>query len=218
MTDDLQIYDVEQNSDAWLAARMGIPTASAFSQVLAKGEGLTRATYMHKLAGEIITGRPAKNFSNEDTDRGHEQEPEARDLYRFNTGAETVKIGFARNHALRAGCSPDSFIGDDGGLEIKTTEAHLLIDLIRKDDFPPKHKAQVQGTLWVLGRQWWDIAIYCPGMPLFVKRATRDEAYIGKLAEAVAVFHVELDQVVKMVRAYGGEDTLLADLKASVAA
>jgi hypothetical protein len=55
-------------------------------------------------------------------------------------------------------------------------------------------------------------------MPLFVKRATRDEAYIGKLAEAVAAFNIELDQVVKMVRAYGGENTLLADLKASVAA
>lgn len=211
----MEIFDCEQNSDVWLQARMGIPTASAFSHVLAKGEGLTRATYLNKLAGEIITGKPMKGFSNDDTERGHDLEPEARDLYCFQSGAELRRVGFIRNG--RAGCSPDSLIGEDGGLEIKTTEPHLLIDLIRKDDFPPKHKAQVQGTLWLTGRAWWDIAIYWPGMPLFVKRATPDAAYIAKLAEAVAAFNIELDQVVKMVRLYGGGSTLLADLKASVA-
>lgn len=212
---EMQIIDCEQNSPEWFEARRGIPTASAFSQLLAKGEGKTRRTYLLKLAGEIITGKPMDGFSNEHTERGHELEPEARDLYAFQTDAPLRQVGFIRNGL--AGCSPDRLIGEDGGLEIKTKLPHLLIDLILADKFPSEHVAQVQGTLWITGRQWWDLAIYWPGVPLFVKRAHRDEDYIAKLAQAVAAFNVELDATVKAIRAYGGENTLMADLKASAA-
>lgn len=199
----MQIFDCEQNSPEWFEARRGIPTASAFSQILAKGEGLTRAAYMNKLAGEIITGKPMESFSSEHTERGHEFEPEARDLYAFETGAELRRVGFIRNG--RAGCSPDCLIGDDGGLEIKTTFPHYLIDIIRKDEFPSKHKAQVQGALWLTGRKWWDIVIYWPGMPMFVKRAQRDELYIQQLATQVDRFNSELDAIVAKVKGYTRE-------------
>jgi predicted phage-related endonuclease len=197
----LEIIDCEQNSDEWLRARMGIPTASAFSDVLAKGEGKTRRTYMLKLAGEIITGEPMESFTNGHTERGHAMEDEARDLYTFQTGASLQRVGFVRNGAV--GCSPDSLIGDDGGLEIKTKLPHLLIDVILKDKCPPEHVAQIQGTLWVTGRQWWDIVIYWPGIPLFVKRIARDDAYIKTLAEEVARFRTELDAVVSQIRQRG---------------
>jgi hypothetical protein len=208
----MEIFHCEQNSEEWLHARMGIPTASAFSQILAKGEGKTRRTYMLKLAGEIITGEPMESFSNEHTERGHAMEAEARDLYAFQTGAELDRVGFVRNG--RAGCSPDSLIGEHGGLEVKTKLPHLLIDVILKDEFPSEHKAQVQGTLWLTGRQWWDVAIYWPGIPLFVKRAHRDESYIANLAGAVKTFTEELDAVVSTIRQHNGS-TLLDDLKKS---
>lgn len=207
----MEIFDVEQNSDEWLRARMGIPTASAFSQLLAKGEGKTRRSYMLKLAGEIITGEPMESFSNEHTERGHVMEPEARDLYAFTTGADLRRIGFVKSG--RAGCSPDSLIGENGGLEIKTKLPHLLIELILKDEFPSEHKAQVQGTLWITKREWWDLVVYWRGIPQFVKRAYRDEGYIANLAGAVNAFNEELDQVVKTIRAHGGENTFGADLK-----
>lgn len=197
----MQIFDVEQNTPEWLEARRGIPTASAFSQLLAKGEGKTRRTYLLKLAGEIITGEPMEGFSNEHTERGHEMEPEARDLYQFQTGAELRRVGFIRNG--RAGCSPDCLIGDNGGLEIKTKLPHLLIDLMLKNEFPSEHRAQVQGTLWITGREWWDIAVYYRGAPLFTKRATRDEAYIQTLATEVDRFNAELDAVVAEIRRRG---------------
>ena len=197
----LQIIDCEQNSPEWFEARRGIPTASAFAKVLAKGEGLTRREYMMKLAGEIITGKPMKSYKSEEMERGHEWEPEARDLYAFTTGAHPRKVGFLRNG--RKGCSPDSLIGDDGGLEIKTAEAHILADIIDRDVFPPKHKAQVQGTLWVSGRQWWDLLIYARDMPPFIKRVYRDEPYIQTLATEVDRFNTELDEVVRKIRARG---------------
>jgi hypothetical protein len=197
----VQIIHCDQNSEEWLRARMGIPTASAFGQLLAKGEGKTRRTYMLKLAGEIITGEPMESFSNEHTERGHAMEDEARDLYAFQTGAQLERVGFIRNG--RAGCSPDSLIGSDGGLEIKTKLPHLLIELMLKNEFPPEHKAQVQGTLWVAKREWWDLSVYYRAMPPFVIRAHRDERYIQTLATEVDRFNAELDQVVEQIRRRG---------------
>lgn len=197
----MQIITCAQNSEEWLRARAGIPTASQFSTVLAKGEGKTRRTYMLKLAGEIITGEPMEGFSNEHTERGHAMEDEARDLYAFQTGAQLDRVGFIKDG--RKGASPDSLIGTDGGAEIKTKLPHLLIEILLKGEVPPEHKAQIQGTLWVAKRQWWDIAIYWPKMPLFVKRMERDEAYIQKLATEVDRFNAELDDVVAQIGARG---------------
>jgi hypothetical protein len=197
----MEIINCEQNSPEWFEARRGIPTASQFATVMAKGEGKTRRTYMMKLAGEIITGEPMESFSNVHTDRGHDLEPEARDLYAFQTGARLERVGFIRNG--RAGASPDSLIGLDGGAEIKTKLPHLLGELILKDEFPPEHKAQVQGTLWISKREWWDIAVYWKNMPLFVKRAFRDEPYIQKIATEVDRFNAELDEVVAQIRRRG---------------
>lgn len=198
----IEIFDVEQNSPEWHRARMGIPTASCFSQILAKGEGKTRRSYMLKIAGEIITGEPDQSWSgNEHTERGHAMEPEARDLYQFQTGADLRRVGFIRNG--RVGCSPDSLIGDDGGLEIKTKLPHLLIELMLKDEFPREHIAQVQGTLWITEREWWDIAVYYRGIPLFKKRAYRDEKYIQSLATEVDRFNAELDAIVAEIQRRG---------------
>ena len=67
---------------------------------------------------------------------------------------------------------------------------------------PADHKAQVQGQLWISGRDWCDIAVFWPGLPLFVKRAYRDEGYIADLAQAVTAFNAEVDMIVDRVRAY----------------
>jgi hypothetical protein len=197
----VEIINCEQNSPEWFEARRGIPTASQFKAILAKGEGKTRRTYMMKLAGELITGERMESFSNEYTERGHEFEPEARDLYQFQTGAELRRVGFIRNG--KAGCSPDSLIGEDGGLEIKSQSPHLLIETILKDEFPTEHRAQVQGTLWITKRQWWDIAVYYRGVPLFKKRTHRDEKYIQTLATEVDRFNAELADVVSQIQRRG---------------
>lgn len=202
----LTVYDCEQGSEDWFRARMGIPTASEFGTVLAPragSEGKMRRTYLHKLAGEIITGEPMERYGNAHMDRGHEMEAEARSLYAFMSDADPTQIGFLRNG--QKGCSPDSLIGDAGMLEIKTKLPHLLIDCILKDDFPAEHKAQCQGALWVAEREWVDIAVYWPRMPLFVKRAYRDEEYISKLSDAIDAFNADLAVVVDRIKAYGVE-------------
>ena len=201
----IRIIECEQGTDEWLRARMGMPTASEFATVMANGKdggaSKTRRTYMLKLAGEILTGQPMDSYTNAHMERGKVMEDETREYYSFVTGAELTRVGFAVNDDLRCGCSPDSLIGDSGMLEIKTKLPHLLIDLTLKNEFPPEHKAQCQGGLWVLEREWIDVAVYWPGLPLLKKRAVRDEAYIKNMSGEVARFNDELQEIVAKLRA-----------------
>ncbi|KQU54822.1 exonuclease [Bosea sp. Leaf344] len=200
----IEIVTCQQGSPQWLAARLGIPTASEFASIMAKGRGgsesRTRQTYLYKLAGEIITGEPMESFGNGHMERGKLMEEEARSYYEFMTDTACEPVGFIRNG--RKGASPDGLIGANGLVEIKTKLPHLLIEALLRDEFPPEHKAQCQGQLWVAEREWIDIAVYWPGMPLFVTRATRDEAFIRELAEAVEIFTAELDATVARVQGH----------------
>lgn len=212
-----QIINCDQNSMAWRLARMGIPTASSFDAIMTPGktktEQKTRQTYLYRLAGEILTGEPMEHVVTRDMERGHALEPEARDLYVFQTGAVLERVGFVRNG--RAGCSPDSLIGKNGGLEIKTKAPHLLIEAIQKDDFPENHVAQVQGTLYLTEREWWEIAVYWPGLPLFIKRTYRDEEYIKTLASEIDRFNTDLDAVVAQIRRRGAQQATLSEFAAA---
>ncbi len=201
----MQIINCDQGEPEWFAARMGIPTASMFATVMAKGKGggesVTRKTYMLKLAGEILTGEPMDSYSNEHMERGKAWEDEARDLYCFMADCDVERVGFVREGD--AGCSPDSLIGSDGGLEIKTALAHIQIERIQRNALPPEHKAQVQGNLWITGRAWWDFVSYSPKLPLFVTRVPREDGYIANLAGAVKDFNEELAATVEQVRRFG---------------
>ncbi len=201
----MEIFDMEQNSEAWLQARLGLPTASEFATILAKGrdggESKGRKTYLYKLAGEIITGAPSENYTNGHMERGHAMEPEARAAYAFMRDADPQKVGFIKNG--RAGASPDSLIGNNGILELKTKLPHIMIETILRADLPPEHRAQCQGQLWIGERDWVDFTAYWPAMPLFVHRTYRDEDYIKKLSSAVEAFNEELDRIVEQIRRYG---------------
>lgn len=197
----VEVLTCPQNSEEWYEARRGIVTASCFAKVLAKGEGKTRRSYMLELAGEIVTGKPNEGYSNDHMRRGHEMEPDARGQYAFEHRVKPELVGFVRNG--RKGCSPDSLIGENGMLEIKTKIPALHIECLMRSDFPPEHRAQCQGALWVAEREWIDLAVYWPGLPLVVHRAVRDEAYIATLASEVERFNDELDAIVERVRRYG---------------
>lgn len=214
----LEIFDCDQGSDEWRRIRSGIPTASMFQTVLAKGvrggESVTRRKYLYALAGEVVSGLPEETYSNPFMERGHVQEPDARDLYAFAHDVDPQRVGFVRNG--NKGCSPDSLVGSDGMLEVKTAKASILIDFLMAGSFPAEHVAQCQGGLWVCERDWVDLVVYSPGLPLFVKRAYRDDAYLSALAKAVDAFNEELAAVVERVRSYGSTSVLKARLTSSV--
>lgn len=199
------IYEIEQGSPEWFKARLGIPTASQFGAIVKRlksgGYSKERTSYLYQLAGEIITGEVVDTYSGGHLARGKAMEAQARDLYAFSESVEVTPVGFVRSG--RAGASPDGLVGANGTLEVKTKLPHLLIESILGEDTPEDHVAQVQGQIWVSEREWCDFVAYWPGMPIFVKRAYRDAAYIANLEAEVERFNDELDRVVEKIRRYG---------------
>jgi len=193
----LEIIDCEQGTDGWIKCRAGCVTASCFSDVIARGAGKTRKTYMLKLAGERITSNPMDSYTNPHMERGKEQEAIARQVYIDRTGAEVIQCGFMKDGCL--GYSPDGLVGDDGLIEIKSKLAHLQAEIILSDSVPSEHMAQIQGGLLVSGRKWLDFISYTPNMPIFNKRVERDEVYIAKLKEELEKFELELNEIVTKI-------------------
>jgi hypothetical protein len=198
------IIECDQGSPEWYAARMGIPTASMFATVMAKGKNggksLTRESYMHKLAGEILTGEPMENYTNGDMDRGKAMEQEALDAYVFQSGNIVQRVGFVQG--IRCGCSPDGLIGSTGGLEIKSAAPHVQVARLLDGRLPPEHVAQVQGNIWICDTEWWEFVSYCQRLPLLVVHVGRDDGKIAEIAGAVKAFNVELTEVVNRIRGF----------------
>lgn len=200
----IEIINCEQGTPEWLSHRAGIPTASEFKTLLMKGKGgaesETRKAMIYTKAYELYSGKASDSYTNADMQRGHEMEPDARNLYAFKHDAEPIIIGFVKNG--RKGASPDAFLEDNGILEIKSHKPSILIPMIQANVFPSQHMPQCQGLLWVCEREWLDIACYWPGLPLFVKRITRDEPYINQLSGEVDRFNDEVDAMVETLKTF----------------
>lgn len=196
----MQIFDCKQGSTEWFACRAGIPTASKFATVMAKGEGKTRSKYLRQLAGELLTGEPMESFTTLHMDRGKTMEDEARETYAFIHDADIRRVGFIRNG--NKGASPDSLVGDEGGLEIKTALPDIQIERLMSGKLPPEHKAQVQGNIWISGREWWDFVSYWPKLPMLTVRVFRDDIYIANMSAEIDAFNAELAELVERIRNY----------------
>lgn len=194
------ITDIEQGSDAWKLLRLGIPTASVFKVLMARGEQKGRQTLMYRLAGERITGEPSENYTNEAMEAGKRDEPELRKHYAFVRDTELQQVAFIR--IKKCGCSPDALVPDDGMLEIKRVAPHLLIPmLLEPTKFPAAHVAQTQGAMLVSGRNWCDLLLGHPKMPQkLIIRTERDETYIQELRDAIDVFDLDLRRLVEKLK------------------
>jgi hypothetical protein len=200
MTARYRIIECEQGSPEWFEARRGIPTASRYADVLAEGKGESRDKYMCQLVGEILSGKPMSTYTNERMERGKEQEPDLRAKYSFEREVDIVQVGFIRSNLMSTGCSPDGLVGVDGILEIKSTEPHLLVKIVDTGKFPARHIPQIQGNLWITGRNWCDLMIGCPDMSPFITRIPRDEPYMANLRKELERFNQELQEMAARVK------------------
>jgi hypothetical protein len=183
----MRIDQNEQGSPEWLAARLGIPSASMFAKIVTT-KGIWSASadaYINQLVAERLTGEREEVFQSHHMLRGTELEPDARDLYSLISDAEVTEVGFCLHDTLSAGCSPDGLIGEEGGLEIKAPAPATHVEYLRGGVLPSKYKQQVMGCLWITGREWWDFVSYHPTMKPLIVRVERDEEYIAALEKCV---------------------------------
>ena len=103
----MKYHDIEQNSDEWYQMRAGKLTSSNLAKVMAnygKAFGEPAKKYAVTIAVEQITGKPiSSDYQNEHMQRGHEQEPIARELYEQETFSTVYNGGFFCSDSI--GCS-----------------------------------------------------------------------------------------------------------------
>jgi hypothetical protein len=157
-----------------------------------------------RIALERLTGKKAEHsFSNDHTERGHEQEPLARMLYAAEHFAEVSNGGFF--DCGDWGDSPDGLIGAPGVLEIKSVIASTHYANIQRGNYDPAYKWQLVGHIDCTGRDWVDFASYCSDFPrdsqLCVYRLHREdcEDELKMLHERRAQFLELIDKTMKTI-------------------
>jgi hypothetical protein len=201
-----------QNTPEWFADRSGRATGSKANCVTAKiksGEAATRADYRVQLALERLLCKPcADEFSNDDTDRGHDREPFARMKYEIRTGITVEQCGFVYREDMMVGCSPDGLLEDGGRLglwEGKCPRSKTHFKYLIEQRVPPTYQNQVLHNMLVTGAEFVDFVSFDPDMPeklqLFVFRWERDEALIKEYEIELRQFLLEVDATHKQIAA-----------------
>jgi len=206
---------LKQRSMAWREKRLGMVTASRFDDVLTNpktkaavvaGEmSKTAEGYLHELLAEMLTSIPCDRWESQAMRWGTQWESEAFGLAKEaieQLGGKPVSLPVGENAFLLhqeedlIGCSPDGIIGDEALLEIKcgyNPRTHL--QTVLGGWMPEQHKPQVQGSLWISGRQHYMFVSYDPRYrgsaidALYFVQVKRDDHYIDhELAPKVLDF------------------------------
>lgn len=163
--------------------------------------------YAFRLAVERISGDPLdEGFETWSMRRGRELEEDCRILHEQEIKGFVDLAGFITTDDKLFGCSADALIGDTGGGEYKCfVDPVKLRSIILFDDWSDVVD-QVQGSLWLTGRKWWDMCLYCPALKNankhFVrKRVDRDEEYIYALEQDLIAFEKMVSENESKLRA-----------------
>ena len=190
----MRIVECEQGSLEWMEVRLAVPTASQFDRIItpkSRKPSSGRFTYGAELVAEYLMGQPLDWGTSLWVERGTELEDEARRYYAFQNDVEVRQVGFiARDDGL-VGCSPDGLIGDAGGLEIKNLGAAKHVRHLLGEDLD--FIGQVQGNLWLTGREWWDVLSYNPELPPVVHRVEPDKEWQEAFVPILEEFIVKLE-------------------------
>jgi hypothetical protein len=192
------IKDVEQGTPEWHELKLGVLSSSRFKDLLTTtgAPSKVRKKYKNELIDEILTGERVESYKNKHMQRGNDREHESREAYEFahDTAVEQVAFCFF-DESKTFGCSPDGLVGEDGGFETKDALPHIQIERIEGAWKGAEHFQQVQGSLYVTGRKWWDLQSYSRGLPIVTVRIYPDVEFIKKLAIEIRLLTNELQQI-----------------------
>lgn len=193
--------DITQGSDEWHAIRRGKMTASNAQAIGNNGKGLE--TYILDIMSELHSSAEKENYTNEDMERGHELEDQARQLYELQKGAKIEQVGFIEQDE-HVGCSPDGLIGEDGGIETKCPKdrEHFKIILYGKKAIESKYLWQVQMNLMITGRKWWDLVYYNPNFKnsLIIFRIEPDSVKHEKLKLGIEAGKIKIKEITNKLK------------------
>ncbi len=191
------VHDVPQRIDgianpAWLELRLGVATASQFHRIITpktEKPSTSMRKYALELLGEWLNAESGDEGKSLFMDRGNDLEDEARRMYEYEVDADVQPVGFVTSDDGLIGCSPDGFVMERGGVEIKVPaiDTHLGY-LADPDTLEAAYRCQVQATLMITGRTWWDLWSYNPEQPCVRVNCKRDLPFLAKMVDAVEQF------------------------------
>lgn len=201
----MKVYDVEQNTLAWLNLHIGIPTAAGLDNLLTpefeQRTGEMPRTFVYKKLAESWRGKPLVNLGTFSVEQGMILEEEALPFFTLETGKQVERVGFITTDDGKFGCSPDGVVGETG-LEIKCPEAWTHTKYLLNGVLPKEYAPQVHGGLYATGFKSWTFMSYRRGFPPLILKVERDETIIAKIAKAVERFHADFnfakDKMTKM--------------------
>ncbi len=182
----MKIYtEIIQQSPEWFNMRKGKMTASHATAIGNNGKGLE--TYILEMMAESFSSAEKEQYSNEHTNRWNELEPQARSLYELETMNTVDQVSFIEYNEF-IGCSPDWLIWEDGWIEIKCPSDvkffKIILDWTEKS-IDSDYIWQVQMSLFITKRKWWDLCFYNPNYEksLIIFRILPDKEKFKKLEE-----------------------------------
>lgn len=216
----------DQRTEEWLQARAGKVTASRFKDVISRNKpteaqrkagqpgnpSADRTKYLWQIVTERLTGQPVQMPDAAPLRWGRENEDAARTAYLFTSSARLTETGFVAHPVIQCGASPDGLLSDEsdpdgmfGLIEIKcpwSSQVHLETWL---NGMPEDHQAQIQGQMWLTGREWCDFVSFDPRMPadlqLYVQRVKGNPEFQAMLEREIIAFSAEADEIVSRLRA-----------------
>ena len=196
----LKYFNVAQNEQEWYNLRAGLVTSSKLNCIMAnygKAFGEPAKDYAVDIAIEKITGNPSDDgYSNSHMDRGHEQEPIARELYEDELFCDVDGGGFFCNDMV--GCSPDGLVGKDGLIEIKSVIRKVHYKNVKRQSIDPAYRWQILANLMFTGREWIDFVSYCAGYPES-KRLYVCRVYASDCAEQFEMIMARLSEFMELI-------------------
>jgi hypothetical protein len=189
------VHNCIQGSLEWLQLKLGKPSASEFEKILTPKQlkpSSQQTKYACRLVAEKLLNQSVQSLDHlEWIARGKEMEPLAAASYEFETGFETIPIGFVTTDDGLIGASPDRLIktGTDlrGGLEIKCPAPHTHLEYIY-EGFGTDYILQVQGQMWVGELDFVDRFSWHPQAPSWCVRTYRDDAIVRAIESAMVPF------------------------------
>jgi hypothetical protein len=198
------VNGIDQRTKDWFEVRAGKFTASTFGEVLwdatpyktgpragqPREYPKSRWDEIDRVVAEVICGGPKETRSAYAMEYGRKMEPQAVAAYEERAERMIEQCGFMRHPTFEfAGCSPDFLLDDNGGGEIKCPLSIVVHATTIRQGLPPEHIEQIQGALWVTGREFWEFVSYNPRFPgrlaLYIQRVYRDEVVIQKIQQDV---------------------------------
>ncbi len=201
-------HKCDQYDDKWDSLHSGIPTSSKFDKIITPtGKSSSQwKGYAHHLIAERLLRRSVNTFTSEWMARGLELEPDAVGMYEMLNDCEAKQIGFVTTDDGLIGCSPDRLLGEKGLLEIKVPKPDTHVGYLLTSEISENYRPQLQGQLFVTGREWVDIFSYHPELPPSQIRVVRDESYIGFLENQLWEFNSYIREAMAKIEKLTGKN------------